>query len=86
MRTLLPCKHKFNSLRVSLLYLKHSSRLRLTRLNEEIGLEEQSTGEGDTYTDVMKDFSRFAVSQPQRLQRNTKIDQSDIATLPASDA
>lgn len=45
-------------------------RLRLTRLNEEIGVEEQNTGESDTYNDVMKDFSRFAVSQPQRLQRN----------------
>lgn len=86
MLTLSPCKHieKLNS--PSILYLKHYFRLRLTRLNEEIGLEEQGTGEGDTYTDVMKDFSRFAVSQPQRLQRNTRTDQSDIATLPASDA
>lgn len=58
-------------------------RLRLTRLNED--LEEHGTGEGDTYTDVMKDFSRLAVTQPQRLQRNIQIDQSDIATLPASD-
>lgn len=44
-------------------------RLRLTRLNEEIGLEEQ--GEGDTYNDVMKDFSRFALSAPQTLERTT---------------
>lgn len=62
-----------------------NARLRLTRLNEEIGLEEQGTGEGDTYTDVMKDFSRFAVNQPQRLQRN-RYDPCEAATLPASDA
>lgn len=61
-------------------------RLRLTRLNEEIGLEEQSTGEGDTYNDVMKDFSRFAVTQPQRLQRNTKTDQNETATAADNSA
>lgn len=46
-------------------------RLRLTRLNEEIRMEEHGTGEGDTYNDVMNDFSRFAVSQPHKLQRST---------------
>lgn len=45
-------------------------RLRLTRLNEEIGLEDHGSGEGDTYNDVMNDFSRFAVSQPHRLTRS----------------
>ncbi|XP_031625900.1 arf-GAP with coiled-coil, ANK repeat and PH domain-containing protein 2 [Contarinia nasturtii] len=44
--------------------------LRLTRLNEEIRMEEHGSGEGDTYNDVMNDFSRFAVDQPQKLQRS----------------
>lgn len=47
------------------LIIDYRRRLRLTALNEEIGLQEHGTGEGDTYTDVMKDFS-------QRLQRSPK--------------
>lgn len=50
--------------------------LRLTALNEEIGLQEHGTGEGDTYTDVMKDFS-------QRLQRSPK---NDGKAAPTEDA
>lgn len=46
--------------------------LRLTRLNEEIRMEEHGNREIDTYNDVMNDFSRFAVSQPQKLQRQSK--------------
>lgn len=62
------------------LFIFHIFRLRLTRLNEEIGIEEQNTGEGDTYNDVMKDFSRYAVNQPQRLLRNSKTDQNETDT------
>uniref|UniRef100_A0A6B2E9M9 Putative gtpase activating protein n=1 Tax=Phlebotomus kandelakii TaxID=1109342 RepID=A0A6B2E9M9_9DIPT len=43
--------------------------LRLTKLNEEIGLSEQGVGGDETYNDVMKDFSHFAINQPHRLQR-----------------
>ncbi|XP_055377406.1 arf-GAP with coiled-coil, ANK repeat and PH domain-containing protein 2 [Condylostylus longicornis] len=43
--------------------------LRLTRLNEEIGVNDEGNGEDETYKDVMKDFSNFASSQP-RLLRN----------------
>lgn len=50
------------------------NRLRLTKLHEEIGVEEQGNGESDTYNYVMKDFSQMAVNQPQRLQRNPKND------------
>lgn len=45
-------------------------RIRLTCLNEEIGIEEHGTGEADTYNDVMDDFSRFTVSQLHRIQRS----------------
>lgn len=48
-------------------------RLRLTQLNEEIGMDEQAHGESDTYTDVMIDFSRIAVSQPDKLQRPKRL-------------
>ncbi|KAG4078434.1 hypothetical protein HA402_007385 [Bradysia odoriphaga] len=52
--------------------------LRLTKLHEEIGVEEQGNGESDTYNHVMRDFSQMAVNQPQRLQRNPKTnDQYD---------
>lgn len=44
-------------------------RLRLTRLNEEIGITEQGTVGDETYHDVMKDFSLFALNQPHKLQR-----------------
>ncbi|XP_030370232.1 arf-GAP with coiled-coil, ANK repeat and PH domain-containing protein 2 isoform X2 [Scaptodrosophila lebanonensis] len=45
--------------------------LRLTRLNDEIGLNDEYNGEDETYKDVMKDFSNFAASQPRLLrQRN----------------
>ncbi|XP_023170995.2 arf-GAP with coiled-coil, ANK repeat and PH domain-containing protein 2 isoform X1 [Drosophila hydei] len=45
--------------------------LRLTRLNDEIGLNDEYNGEDETYKDVMKDFSNFAASQPRMLrQRN----------------
>lgn len=45
--------------------------LRLTRLNDEIGLNDEFNGEDETYKDVMKDFSNFAASQPRMLrQRN----------------
>ncbi|XP_055687593.1 arf-GAP with coiled-coil, ANK repeat and PH domain-containing protein 2 [Lutzomyia longipalpis] len=44
--------------------------LRLTKLNEEIGLSEQGIGGDETYNDVMKDFSNFAINQPHRLQRS----------------
>lgn len=37
--------------------------LRLTQLNEEIGIEDHGNGEGDTYNDVMNDFSRLTASQ-----------------------
>lgn len=43
--------------------------LRLTKLNEEIGSQEQGgTGDDETYVDVMKDFSNFAINQPHRLR------------------
>lgn len=42
-------------------------RLRLTALNEEIGVQDHGNGEGDTYNDVMKDFS-------QRLQSGSKTE------------
>lgn len=48
-------------------------RLRLTALNEEIGLQDHGNGEGDTYNDVMKDFS-------QRLQRSPKTEHARNAT------
>ncbi|KAH8343610.1 hypothetical protein KR059_000086, partial [Drosophila kikkawai] len=45
--------------------------LRLTRLNDEIGLNDEFNGEDETYKDVMKDFSNFTASQPRMLrQRN----------------
>ncbi|XP_017103492.1 arf-GAP with coiled-coil, ANK repeat and PH domain-containing protein 2 isoform X2 [Drosophila bipectinata] len=45
--------------------------LRLTRLNDEIGPNDEFNGEDETYRDVMKDFSNFASSQPRMLrQRN----------------
>ncbi|KAH8273169.1 hypothetical protein KR018_008363, partial [Drosophila ironensis] len=45
--------------------------LRLTRLNDEIGINDEFNGEDETYKDVMKDFSNFASSQPRMLrQRN----------------
>ncbi|KAH8242580.1 hypothetical protein KR032_000253, partial [Drosophila birchii] len=45
--------------------------LRLTRLNDEIGLSDEFNGEDETYKDVMKDFSNFTASQPRMLrQRN----------------
>ncbi|CAD7077861.1 unnamed protein product [Hermetia illucens] len=50
--------------------------LRLTRLNEEIGMSEDATGEDETYKDVMKDFSHFASSQP-RLLRNRNENNND---------
>lgn len=43
-------------------------RLRLTRLNDEIGLNDEGNGEDETYKDVMKDFSNFASSQPRMLR------------------
>ncbi|XP_059615739.1 arf-GAP with coiled-coil, ANK repeat and PH domain-containing protein 2 [Phlebotomus argentipes] len=49
--------------------------LRLTKLNEEIGLSEQGLGGDETYNDVMKDFSHFAINQPHRLQRPKLDDQ-----------
>ncbi|GAB0089874.1 PH domain-containing protein [Sergentomyia squamirostris] len=49
--------------------------LRLTKLNEEIGLSEQGCGGDETYNDVMKDFSNFAINQPHRLQRAKLDDQ-----------
>lgn len=42
--------------------LCHHISLRITALKEDLGQQEHGTGEGDTYNDVMKDFS-------QRLQR-----------------
>uniref|UniRef100_A0A1A9W837 Arf-GAP with coiled-coil, ANK repeat and PH domain-containing protein 2 n=1 Tax=Glossina brevipalpis TaxID=37001 RepID=A0A1A9W837_9MUSC len=42
--------------------------LRLTRLNDEIGLNDEGNGEDETYKDVMKDFSNFASSQPRMLR------------------
>lgn len=39
-------------------------------MNEEIGMEDHGSGEGETYNDVMNDFSRFAVSQPSKLNRS----------------
>ncbi|KAL9892884.1 arf-GAP with coiled-coil, ANK repeat and PH domain-containing protein 2 isoform X3 [Glossina fuscipes] len=42
--------------------------LRLTRLNDEIGLSDEGNGEDETYKDVMKDFSNFASSQPRMLR------------------
>lgn len=53
--------------------------LRLTKLNEEIGSQEQGAGNDETYVDVMKDFSHFAINQPHRLQR-TKMDENDEGT------
>lgn len=44
-------------------------RLRLTQLNEEIGITEQGSNGDETYNDVMKDFSLMAINQPHRLQR-----------------
>lgn len=35
-------------------------------------MEEHGSGEGDTYNDVMNDFSKFAVSQPHMLQRENE--------------
>lgn len=54
-----------------------TNRLRLTKLHEEIGVEEQGNGESDTYNHVMRDFSQMAVNQPQRLQRNPKTNDDD---------
>uniref|UniRef100_A0A1I8NN22 Arf-GAP with coiled-coil, ANK repeat and PH domain-containing protein 2 n=1 Tax=Stomoxys calcitrans TaxID=35570 RepID=A0A1I8NN22_STOCA len=42
--------------------------LRLTRLNDEIGLNDEGNGEDETYKDVMKDFSNFTSSQPRMLR------------------
>lgn len=53
------------------------SSLRLTKLNEEIGAQEQGgSGNDETYVDVMKDFSNFAINQPHRLQR-PKVEESE---------
>lgn len=38
-------------------------------MNEEIGITEQGTVGDETYHDVMKDFSLFALNQPHKLQR-----------------
>lgn len=54
-----------------------TNRLRLTKLHEEIGVEEQGNGESDTYNYVMRDFSQMAVNQPQRLQRNPRTNNDD---------
>lgn len=54
-----------------LIKLNSFPRLRLTRLNDEIGLNDEFNGEDETYKDVMKDFSNFTASQPRMLrQRN----------------
>lgn len=55
-----------------------TSRLRLTKLNEEIGADREQGGSGndETYVDVMKDFSNFAINQPHRLQR-PKVEESE---------
>ena len=61
-------------------------RLRLTRLNEEIGISEQGSVSDETYNDVMKDFSHLACSQPHRLQQrnnnnNNNNNKNNIKTV-----
>lgn len=64
-------------MRCSLLFVGLFRRLRLTKLNEEIGAQEQGgSGNDETYVDVMKDFSSFAINQPHRLQR-PKMEESE---------
>lgn len=58
--------------------LPSSCRLRLTKLNEEIGAQEQGSGNDETYVDVMKDFSNFAINQPHRLQRPKVEENEDV--------
>ncbi|XP_055849506.1 arf-GAP with coiled-coil, ANK repeat and PH domain-containing protein 2 isoform X1 [Episyrphus balteatus] len=61
--------------------------LRLTRLNDEIGLSDEGNGEDETYKDVMKDFSNFASSQPRMLRNRTDTNtlESQASSLTNSD-
>ncbi|XP_037947536.1 arf-GAP with coiled-coil, ANK repeat and PH domain-containing protein 2 isoform X2 [Teleopsis dalmanni] len=61
--------------------------LRLTRLNDEIGLNDEGNGEDETYKDVMKDFSHFAASQPRMLRNrnDTNTLESQRSSLTNSD-
>lgn len=59
--------------------------LRLTQLNDEIGIGENEEIGGDaTYNDVMRDFSHLTLNQPQRLQnqrhRRAHSSSSSVAT------
>ncbi|XP_014097855.2 arf-GAP with coiled-coil, ANK repeat and PH domain-containing protein 2 isoform X1 [Bactrocera oleae] len=61
--------------------------LRLTRLNDEIGMNDEGNGEDETYKDVMKDFSNFASSQPRMLRNrnDTNTLESQRSSLTNSD-
>lgn len=79
MRILLRCEWFDDRIRGSEtdLLVPTSFSLRLTKLNEEIGAQEQGgSGNDETYVDVMKDFSNFAINQPHRLQR-PKVEESE---------
>lgn len=52
-------------------------RLRLGRLNDEMKDSEMGVTGDDTFNDVVRDFSRMAYSNPEKLQR-LKHDDEDI--------
>lgn len=46
-----------------------SYRLRLGRLNDEMKDSEMGVTGDDTFNDVVRDFSRMAYTNPEKLQR-----------------